>query len=69
MRRDVGDWHQAALTVFATPDGSWLFSPRLDLGLADDAALALLGAVSLGDEEGGLGAGVRSLTARLTVFF
>lgn len=68
-RRDVSDLALASLYLFASPDGSLMLNPRLDVSVAQNADFTAFGGITVGREDGAFPAGLLSLLARLTVYF
>lgn len=57
------------LYAFASPDGSVMLNPRLDLSIAQNADLTIFASTGLGEKEGAFPPELFALTGRLTVFF
>ena len=57
------------LYFFATPDGSFVLNPRLDVSIAQNADLVIFGGYTMGKDEGAFPPGYLSLVARATVWF
>ncbi len=60
---------EGGVYVFGGTDGSFLFNPRFDISIAQNADLTLFGAASFGDAEGQFSSGGYSAIARISVFF
>jgi hypothetical protein len=69
VRKDVSDLAMGSFYLFATPEGSLVLNPRLDISIAQNADLVLFGAFTSGAEEGAFPPGLSALTARATVWF
>ena len=68
--KDIGDLTMGSLYIFATPDGSWVLNPRLDISIAQNADLVLFGGLTFGKEkEAAFPSGFASVVARATVWF
>ena len=68
-RRDLTDLIQSSFYLFASPDGTAMLNPRLDVSIAQNADLVVFGGVTLGGNEGSFPGGTYSLITRATVFF
>ena len=69
LGKDIGDLTRGGLYFFATPDGSFVLNPRLDISIAQNADLIIFGGYTMGDDEGAFPPGYYSLVARATVWF
>ncbi len=69
LGKDIGDLSNGGLYFFATPDGSFVLNPRLDISIAQNADLVIFGGITMGDDEGAFPPGYYSLVARATVWF
>jgi hypothetical protein len=69
MRYDLTMLVSGSLYGFATPDGSYLINPRLDISIAQNADLIVYGGMTFGDEGGTFPAGLYSGFLRGTVYF
>jgi hypothetical protein len=69
LMKDIGDLTNGGLYFFATPDGSYVLNPRLDVSIAQNADLVVFGGITMGKEEGAFPPGYYSLVARATVWF
>lgn len=70
LGKDISDLTMGSLYIFATPDGSWVLNPRLDISIAQNADLVLFGGLTFGKEkEAAFPPGFASVVARATVWF
>ncbi|MFC2150204.1 hypothetical protein ACFLQV_01745 [Calditrichota bacterium] len=69
LRKSLTDLSEGSLYSFIGADGTYLFSPRLDVSIAQNADLVLFGAASTGKEDGQFPGGLIGMTARLSVYF
>jgi len=69
LSRDLGDLSTGSLYLFATPEGSYIVNPRLDISIAQNADLIIFGGFTFGDEEAEYPPGLSSIVARATVWF
>jgi hypothetical protein len=68
-QHDVWPLVAGSLYLFSSPDGSFVFNPRLDVSISQDAELTAFGGVTFGDENGSFPPGLTALIARATVYF
>ena len=69
VKKDITDLVSGSLYWFGGTDGSMVINPRLDVSIAQNADLALFGAVTSGSEDGQFPSGNYVLTARISVYF
>lgn len=69
LSKDVSDLSMGSFYLFATPDGSFVLNPRLDISIAQNADLVIFGGFTFGDDEGAFPPGLSSVVARATVWF
>jgi hypothetical protein len=69
LRTDVSDLTLGSLYVFASPDGSLMLNPRVDISVAQNTDFVAFGGITMGREDGAFPSGLVSLLARLTVYF
>lgn len=69
IRKDLSGLTDGEAYVFASPDGSFLFNPRLTISIAQNADATIFGAVTAGHPDGAFPPGLYSLFARGTVYF
>ncbi len=69
VQRDVSALVRGGGYVFATPGGSVLLNPRLDISLLQDLDAVVFGGITLGSEEGPFPPGLASLVVRGTYYF
>ncbi len=67
--KDIGDLSTGGLYLFATPEGSYVLNPRLDISIAQNAGLIVFGGFTFGEEEAEFPPGMASIVARATVWF
>lgn len=68
-RRDLSQLVLGSMYLFASPDGSVMLNPRLDVSVTQNADVVLFGGFTLGDGDGSFPPGLYSLIARGTVYF
>jgi len=69
LRQDISELTSGSMYLFASPDGSLMVNPRLDISIAQNADLVVFGGVTVGNESGSFPSGLYSLIARATVYF
>lgn len=69
IRKDLSGLTDGEAYVFASPDGSFMFNPRLTISIAQNADATIFGAATVGDPDGAFPPGLYSLFARATVYF
>ena len=68
-RKGIGNLYGVGAYLFGGTDGSFMFSPRVDVDIAQNADLTLFGAMSFGDDDGQFVPGMYALTVRAKVYF
>ncbi len=68
-RRDMTDLIMSSVYLFASPDGTAMFNPRIDVSIAQNADLVVYGGITIGGDDGSFPGGMYSLITRATVFF
>lgn len=69
VRRDLAALTALELYVFASPDRSFVFNPRVQTSIAQNADITVFGGVTFGRDDGAFAPGLRVLVARGTVYF
>jgi len=69
LSTDLAELMKGSLYAFGCSDGSYLFNPRIDYSIAQNADLTFYGGITIGDDNGQFVPGIYSVLGRITLYF